>query len=288
MKTLLVQTGQGKTTLIRQYLRDTFASWHVETTQLRSLDKIRTPPELTLVQLDDETEPSDIEALVPRLTSLQTRSPQVSIVMLGINREPKVRASMSKSQENHFLVLLNHIRNRIQEFPNPDRVDVVFWHGGPEMEAKLTLIEAKTYLARRRASHSPGAKGKIDAPRPSPLDDIKEVIKATEDLRVESGKLSAEAVAKAFGVSTSTLANWFGRSRQTVSKTPDADSLQNGLGFFERVARLRTVISKDGFIKWLRMRNQELDGKQPLELLARGEGQVVADLVDDMLTGAPA
>jgi hypothetical protein len=94
-------------------------------------------------------------------------------------------------------------------------------------------------------------------------------------------------VAPAFGISLNQLANWLGRTRQAVSKTPDADSLQNGLGFFERVARLRAAVQQDAFLKWLRMPNSELDQKRPLDLLAGGERQVVADLVDDMLTGAP-
>ena len=88
-------------------------------------------------------------------------------------------------------------------------------------------------------------------PRSSPLDDIKEVMQATQDLRVGNGNISAERVAKLFGVSLSELANWLGRSRQAVSKTPDADSLQPSLGFFERVARLRVVVKADeAFRKW--------------------------------------
>ena len=75
---------------------------------------------------------------------------------------------------------------------------------------------------------------KVPAPRPSPLDQWKNVVDATKDLRVANGNLSAERVAKLFGISLSQLAGWLGRSKQTVSKTPDADSLQNALGYFER------------------------------------------------------
>ena len=67
----------------------------------------------------------------------------------------------------------------------------------------------------------------------------------------------------------------------------DADSLQDALGFFERVARLRAVVPRDRFLKWLRMPNAQLDGKSPLDLMANDERQVVVDLVEDMLTGAP-
>jgi transposase len=44
-------------------------------------------------------------------------------------------------------------------------------------------------------------------------------------------------VAKLFGVSLSQLARWVGRTRQALTKTPDAASLQPALGYFERVAR---------------------------------------------------
>jgi len=35
------------------------------------------------------------------------------------------------------------------------------------------------------------------------------------------------------------------------------------------------------------MPNEQLDGARPLDLMAGAERQVVADLVDDMLTGNP-
>lgn len=146
----------------------------------------------------------------------------------------------------------------------------------------MKLMEMEATLERMKAAL--GEK----SPRPSPMDDVHKLLKATADLRVTSGNLSATAVGKAFGISISQLADWLGRSRQALNKTPDADSLQNELAFYERVARLRSLVSNDGFVKWLRMPNAQLDGKPPLDILAAGQGQVVADLVDDMLTGAPA
>lgn len=81
--------------------------------------------------------------------------------------------------------------------------------------------------------------------RPSPLDQVKQVLPATADLREENGKLSAVRIAKVFGVSLSQLTGWLKRTKQTVSKTPDADALQPDLEFFERVARLRGVTEND-------------------------------------------
>ncbi len=124
-------------------------------------------------------------------------------------------------------------------------------------------------------------------PRSSPLDGLKAVIAATQDLRAVNGNLAADRIAKLYDISSSKLAQWLGRTRQALAKTPDADSLQNDLGYFERVARLRTVTSESGFRKWLRMPNEHLDGTRPLDLMAGAKRQVVADLVDDMLTGSP-
>src|SRR5437016_5074523 len=50
----------------------------------------------------------------------------------------------------------------------------------------------------------------VSAPRPSPLDRVKGVLAATADLRVANGNLSAERVAKLFGLSLSRLAKVLG------------------------------------------------------------------------------
>jgi len=124
--------------------------------------------------------------------------------------------------------------------------------------------------------------------RSSPLDKIKSVISATKDLRLPNGNLSAELVAKLYGISLSQLAVWLGRTKQALSKTPDADSLQGALGRFERIARLRLVTKNDAeFRKWLRMPNNTLGQRTPLELMKAGLWQDMADKVDDMLTGMP-
>ncbi len=124
--------------------------------------------------------------------------------------------------------------------------------------------------------------------RTSPLDQVQGVLAATADLRLANGNLSADRVAKLFGVPLSQLAGWLGRSKQAVSKTPDADSLQDALGYFERVARLRMITKGDAeFRKWLRTPHPDVVGKNPLELLARNEGQALADFVDDILSGTP-
>jgi uncharacterized protein (DUF2384 family) len=60
------------------------------------------------------------------------------------------------------------------------------------------------------------------------------------------------------------------------------------LTLFAKVARLRAVVPDKDFRKWLRVPNAELDDKTPLQFLIRGQGQIIAWLVSDMLTGAPS
>jgi len=126
------------------------------------------------------------------------------------------------------------------------------------------------------------------APRPSPLDRVKGVLGTTADLRVANGNLSADRIAKLYGIPLSQLAVWLGRTKQAVSKTPDADSLQNALSYFEHVARLRLATKSDAeFRKWLRTPCGSLENASPLEVLAKGQWQAMADHVDDILTGTP-
>jgi hypothetical protein len=169
-------------------------------------------------------------------------------------------------------------------FPDPERVEIA----RGDIETTLRSLIAKIEVLTERTETSRSDSLARGAPRPSPLDQVRSVVGATKELRVSGGNLSARNVADLFGVSLSELAKWLGRTRQAVSKAPAADSLQNQLGYFERIARLRAVLEAPAdFRKWLRMPNSQLDGKTPLEVLEEGRWQVVADLVDDMLTGSP-
>ncbi len=162
-----------------------------------------------------------------------------------------------------------------------------------EEKDRLERLLSQVDDVLRRASASDNAKPSAaagirgGAPQRSALDEVRSVMASTADLREENGNLSAARIARVFGVNLAQLAGWLGRSKQAVSKTPDAESLQEPLAFFERVARLRMVIGGDAaFRKWLRTSHEPLGSKSPLELLAKGDWQVMADHVEDALTGA--
>jgi hypothetical protein len=155
-----------------------------------------------------------------------------------------------------------------------------------DIRAMPRLVE--NLAAKIRALDQREANGTSREPRFSPLDEVRGVLSASSDLRVQNGNLSASAMARVFGISLNALAGLLGRTRQALSKTPDADSLQTELGFFERVARLRIALRDDAeFRQWLRLPHAELSGETPMRWMARKRWQALADLVDDMLTGAP-
>lgn len=171
-------------------------------------------------------------------------------------------------------------------FAKPERVQVARTQAAYDAVMKVLIAQVEVFAERAASADPPAAS---DAPRPSPLDNVRAIVAATKDLRGPTGRLSVPAVATAYGVSVSQLATWLGRSRQALHKAPDADSVQRQLEFFERIARLRAVLEEpDDFRRWLRMPNEALSGKTPLGLLKARRFQVLADLVDDMLTGSPS
>lgn len=169
----------------------------------------------------------------------------------------------------------------LKPFAHPERVEI-----SEDIRTVPRLVES--LAAKIQVLNEREANGMSPSPRLSPLDQVKGIVSASSDLRVENGNLSAVAIARVFGLSLNALAQHLGRTRQALNKTPDAESLQDELSYFERIARLRTALSDDAeFRKWLRMPHAELNGETPLNWIERKRWQALADLVDDMLTGAP-
>jgi hypothetical protein len=150
-----------------------------------------------------------------------------------------------------------------------------------------TLLAVQEALARRTIQPQERSRPANAGAAPSePLLGVKKILEATAALRSPKGRLDAARVAKALGLTVAELAGLLGRTRQAVSKTPDAESLQERLRSFERVVRLRTVLSDGDFRGWLNLANAQLDGHSPLYVIRRRRVTAVADLVEDMLTGA--
>jgi antitoxin Xre/MbcA/ParS-like protein len=171
------------------------------------------------------------------------------------------------------------LQHWLTEFPFPERV--TFTTNWADVFGRVRETIARDALR--------GKAEQIAPPRLSALDQIPGVIEASNDLRdSSSGRLSAETIAGVFGMSKTELAGLFDRSPQALWKTPDAESLQDGLAYFERIGRLRLLLKDSGdFKKWLRTANPRLGNRTPLELIKEKRWQIVADLVDDILVGSP-
>lgn len=278
MKTLLISTPQRRLSMdeARRFIPAIPEGWQIEVSQpaparrkrLVQFSRARIKPNAILARMTSSTPADRVSVWIHEVASLQNQTSTPPYVIFTFSAGG---LRLHKSESGESQALMEKLQKRLKEFKYPERVDVASEEHAEELVMKLRLIGAKLDLE----------------PRSSPLDQVKKVMKATVKLRGPSGRLSATAVAEAFGVSQSKLAEWLGRTRQAVSKTPEAESLQHALSFYERAARLLSRVSAEDFKKWLRMANAHLDQRKPLDLLAKGEGQVVADLVDDMLTGSP-
>jgi hypothetical protein len=223
-----------------------------------------------------------------------SRLPQLTVV-----RAPEPESVLA---ESGFLSLL---ADRLHETPVPAKVLFVFDTSRRRTDPR-TLLRVLRYFDRAEAvEFARGAEqaslaldsalAKIWADRPEqtsapaadPLGRLKGVIAATADLRADSGRLSARRVAQAVGLPLSQLAAAIGKPRQTLWKTDDAEAIQEQLRPFERIARLRAVLSERDFRTWLNMANDPLDGRTPIDVVRGGQAGVVADLAEDMLSGSP-
>lgn len=72
-----------------------------------------------------------------------------------------------------------------------------------------------------------------------------------------------------------------------MSEADDGPSHQPALLPYERIARIRAVLSARDFRRWLRLPSAPLDGRSPLDLIRAGEVDSIADLAEDMLIGSP-
>ncbi len=104
-----------------------------------------------------------------------------------------------------------------------------------------------------------------------------------------SGRIDAGRIAKFFDLPLARLARILGHSAQAVHKTPDAESLQDQLTVFVRIASV--LLSLFGSAHkariWLNAPNPDLDKLRPKELLERGKPEIIAELLEDAVLGHP-
>ncbi len=116
-------------------------------------------------------------------------------------------------------------------------------------------------------------------------------IDATKHLYdIESQRLNARKIANVFGLNLRQLSVLLETLPGTVHKTPDSARLQSKLRVFERIARALALVdnNEDNFRRWLNAPNSELEQYTPLEIIRKGRGEVIANLVEDALWGRPS
>jgi transcriptional regulator with XRE-family HTH domain len=224
-----------------------------------------------------------------------TRLPDVTVVQANgpravLKRQDFLRSLAGKQAKTPGLAKILFVFRASTRAPDAERLsdllrffsrpsDVEFASGSSQAAFAFQEAVAKLTVSRLRESPETG--------EADPLGRLASVLAATSDLRTGSGRLSARKVADRFGLSVAELASLLGTSRQAASKTEDAESLQEGLAPFARIARLRAVLADEDFRAWLNMANDSLVGRPPLALIRDGRSDIVADLAEDMLSGSP-
>jgi hypothetical protein len=121
------------------------------------------------------------------------------------------------------------------------------------------------------------------------LDAVPGMDALTTDLRDDaSGRVSAEKIVDLFGINLATLSRAAGISKQGLAQKPDSVKAQGILRLFERIARLRShpqFKEPAALKKWFRKPLPIFSNHSAEELFEAGKLDVVAEKVDQMLTG---
>jgi len=205
-----------------------------------------------------------------------------------LEHEPFLEILASKHRETGRPSKILFVFQKRGPSANAEKLEQVLRHFGSAMDIEFASGARNAAFAMEEAF----AKIRVESPRSAfagprrdALGEIRSIVAATADLRSTSGRLSAQRVAAAFGLPLAELSDLIGRKRQTTWKTRDAESLQQVLLPFERIARLRAVLSPSDFRRWLNLPNDQLDQRSPLKVIRSGDVAVVADLTEDMLSG---
>jgi hypothetical protein len=198
-------------------------------------------------------------------------------------------------------VRISTLAERVSKASHPVRVVLNFRKGGHSYDqlfeamklfrgatSRLEIADGDKLLERSLTEAIAKYQVEDEERGPDPLAEANEVIAVTETLLSKKGRLDAKAVADALGIPWTRLAVLLGSTKQAVGKTPDSPALQAALRPYERIARLRATLPEKRFLAWMQRSNVHLDDHTPLQIIEEGRAEVVADLVESMLTGTPS
>lgn len=110
-----------------------------------------------------------------------------------------------------------------------------------------------------------------------------------------SGRLNAAKIAALYGLSTAEMGKICGVSKQAIHANPTSKGIQDKLEPLAKAARglLRFGDDEAKFKAWLNQPNEDFpiyEGRRPspLDLIRMGHTQVIADKIQNLLTGHPS
>lgn len=236
--------------------------WHVTSCKLDAIEQLTTPPDFMWVNLGKAPKLAFAESVLTHLAGLQEAKPEHAFFFISGSALPKAAHE----------ALVKRIYATFHE-PSNVVADLV---GQPDLSAALAK-----FLAQRRARATrltPVSKHATPAVRVP-----------NADLRSDRGRLSIKPIAELFGMDVIEIGRLIGRdNKATLSKTPDAEALQEQLKPFSDIALLRAAdFGDEQFRKWLNAPNEHMRNRAPIDWIRDGRVQDVAGFVYGILTGQP-
>ena len=242
--------------------------WQVSSCEFEAVEQLSPSPDFVWVDLGQSPEPGYAATVLKRMAHLQEATPGAPFFFISGN--PPTPPAHQALVESIYTA-----------FPRPTDVvaDLV---GAPDIGAAIAK-----FLAQRKARagrDGPAANATTTAANPTAALRL-----PSADLRTERGRLSIKRVADVFGMDVIEIGRLIGRSsKAALSKTPDAESLQEGLQPFADIAALRAPgFGDEEFRKWLRTPNEHMQDRAPLAWRRDGRVRDVGGFVHGILTGQP-
>ncbi|MDR1010261.1 MAG: MbcA/ParS/Xre antitoxin family protein [Opitutaceae bacterium] len=243
--------------------------WHIEETPIKKLQRRRGPADFTWIDFK-QSEATTLDRwwvdISTHLAELQTKATGPFHIFISGEASLHCRAELATGL--YF------------KLPKPALVDIDF-AGKPDVFASIVKFLALRHAERESNLSFPTAPALAAPANPA-------LRVSNSDLRTSRGNLSIKLISGLFDIPVAEIGRVIGKdNRATLSKTPDADSLQEALRPFDDIASLRLAVSggdKD-FRKWLRTPNEHMQGLPPLHWIRERRVRDVAGFVLGALTG---
>lgn len=236
--------------------------WHISSCKLDAIEQLTAPPDFMWVDFGKAPKLSFAESVLTHLAGLQEAKSEHAFFFISGSALPEAA---------HEAL----VKRIYATFRDPSNVvaDLV---GQPDLSAAVAK-----FLAQRKA------RATRLTPIAKPL--APAVCVPNADLRSERGRLSIKPIAELFGMDVIEIGRLIGReNKATLSKTPDAEALQERLQPFADIALLRAPdFGDEQFKKWLNAPNEHMRNRAPIAWIRDGRVQDVAGFVYGILTGQP-